>query len=78
MARNMHRYEELTPYEFEREKERASIIYVSAGPLEYHEECNILGLIPTRVTTGVLRRLSSPAVSCSPCFRLLRAVRFLL
>ena len=44
MARNMHRYEELTPYEFEREKERASIIYVSAGPLEYHEECNILGL----------------------------------
>ena len=44
MARNMHRYEELTPYEFEREKERASIIYVAAGPLEYHEECNILGL----------------------------------
>ena len=44
MARNMHRYEELTPYEFDREKERASIIYVAAGPLEYHEECNILGL----------------------------------
>ena len=44
MARNMHRYEELTPYEFDREKERASIIYVGAGPLEYHEECNILGL----------------------------------
>ena len=44
MERNMHRYEELTPYEFDREKERASIIYVGAGPLEYHEECNILGL----------------------------------
>ena len=44
MARNMHRYEELTPYEFEQEKKRASIIYVAAGPLEYHEECNILGL----------------------------------
>lgn len=44
MARNMHKYEELTPYEFDQEKERASIIYVAAGPLEYHEECNILGL----------------------------------
>ena len=44
MARNMHKYEELTPYEFDREKERASIVYVAAGPLEYHEECNILGL----------------------------------
>ena len=43
MARNMHKYEELTPYEFDKEKERASIIYVSAGPLEYHEECNVLG-----------------------------------
>ena len=44
MARNMHKYEDLTPYEFDREKERASIIYVAAGPLEYHEECNCLGL----------------------------------
>lgn len=44
MARNMHKYEDLTPYEFDKEKERASIIYVGAGPLEYHEECNILGL----------------------------------
>lgn len=44
MARNMHRYEEITPYEFDQEKERASIVYVAAGPLEYHEECNILGL----------------------------------
>ena len=43
MARNMHKYEDLTPFEFEQEKERASIVYVSAGPLEYHEECNILG-----------------------------------
>lgn len=44
MARNMHKYEDLTPYEFDREKERASIVYVAAGPLEYHEECNCLGL----------------------------------
>ena len=44
MARNMHKYEDLTPYEFEQEKARASIIYVSAGPIEYHEECNCLGL----------------------------------
>lgn len=44
MARNMHKYQDLTPYEFDREKERASIVYVGAGPLEYHEECNILGL----------------------------------
>lgn len=43
MARNMHKYEDLTPIEFDKEKERASIVYVSAGPLECHEECNILG-----------------------------------
>ena len=44
MARNMHRYEEITPFEFEQEKERASIVYVAAGPMEYHEECNVLGV----------------------------------
>ena len=44
MSRNMHKYEELTPYEFDREKERASIIYVGSGPLEYHEEPNALGI----------------------------------
>ncbi len=48
MGRNMHKYEELTPYEFDREKERASIIYASAGPLEYHEECNALGIDPCK------------------------------
>ena len=46
MARNMHRFEELTPYEFDLEKEKASIIYVAAGPMEYHEECNALGTDP--------------------------------
>lgn len=46
LKRNMHKYEELTPYEFDREKERASIVYVAAGPLEYHEECNALGTDP--------------------------------
>lgn len=44
MARNMHKYEELTPYEFLREKERTSIIYLASGPLEFHEECNTLGI----------------------------------
>lgn len=46
--RNMHKYEELTPFEFNQEKERASIIYVSAGPMEYHEECNVLGIDPLK------------------------------
>ena len=44
----MHKFEELTPYEFDREKERASIIYAAAGPLEYHEECNALGIDPCK------------------------------
>ena len=44
VKRNRHKYEELTPYEFDREKERASIIYVGSGPLEYHEEPNTLGM----------------------------------
>ena len=44
MSRNMHKYEELTPYEFNKEKERASIVYVAVGPVEYHEECNVLGV----------------------------------
>ena len=44
MSRNMHKYEELTPYEFDQEKNRASIIYVGSGPLEYHEEANAMGL----------------------------------
>ena len=48
MSRNMHKYEELTPYEFDREKERASIIYAAAGPVEYHEECNALGIDPCK------------------------------
>ena len=48
MSRNMHKYEELTPYEFNQEKERASIIYVAAGPVEYHEECNALGIDPCK------------------------------
>ena len=46
MARNMHKYEELTPIEFDAEKARASIIYAAAGPMEFHEECNVLGIDP--------------------------------
>lgn len=48
MARNMHKFEDLTPYEFDQEKARASIIYVAAGPMEYHEECNSLGIDPCK------------------------------
>ena len=48
MARNMHKYEELTPHEFDQEKARASIIYAAAGPMEYHEECNALGIDPCK------------------------------
>ena len=48
MARNMHKFEELTPWEFDQEKERASIIYIAAGPVEYHEECNALGIDPCK------------------------------
>ena len=44
----MHKYEELTPYEFDQEKARASIIYAAAGPMEYHEECNTLGIDPAK------------------------------
>ena len=44
----MHKFEELTPYEFDQEKKRASIIYAAAGPLEYHEECNALGIDPCK------------------------------
>ena len=48
MARNMHKFEELTPWEFDQEKEHASIIYIAAGPMEYHEECNALGIDPCK------------------------------
>ena len=44
MSRNMHKYEELTPNEFDMEKKKASIIYFASGPLEYHEEVNALGI----------------------------------
>ena len=48
MARNMHKFEDITPIEFDQEKERASIIYVAAGPVEYHEEFNALGIDPCK------------------------------
>ena len=55
MARNMHKFEELTPYEFDQEKNRASIIYIAAGPVEYHEECNALGIDPCKGYEWCLR-----------------------
>ena len=35
--RNMHKFEEITPYEFKEEQKRASIIYLSTGPLEFQD-----------------------------------------
>ena len=35
MARNLHKYEELTPWEFDQEKAHASIIYAAVGPVVY-------------------------------------------
>ena len=55
MARNMHKFEDITPIEFDQEKERASIIYVAAGPVEYHEECNALGIDPCKAYDWCLK-----------------------
>ena len=65
----MHKYEELTPYEFDQEKERASIIYVAAGPLEYHEECNILGLDTNKGYDWCLAAAEITGGICFPCNR---------
>jgi len=74
----MHKYEDLTPYEFDREKERASIIYVAAGPVEYHEECNALGIDPCKgyewcleaaeITGGIVYPMLPVAPSGKPPF----------
>ena len=48
MARNLHKYEELTPWEFDQEKAHASIIYAAVGPVEFHEESSVLGFDPCK------------------------------
>lgn len=42
--RNMHKYEELFPDEFEEEIKRRPIIYISFGPVEYHWPHGGLGM----------------------------------
>ena len=73
MSKNLHKYEELTPFAFNREKARASIIYLASGPLEFHEECNALGvdafkgydwcLAAAEKTGGIV----FPALPIGPC-----------
>ena len=73
MARNMHKYEELTPYEFNQEKERRSIIYLASGPLEFHEECNALGIDAFKGYDWCLGAVEKtggivfPAIPLGPC-----------
>ena len=42
--RNMHKYEELFPDEFEEEMKRSPIIYISFAPVEYHGRHGGLGM----------------------------------
>lgn len=42
--RNMHKYEELFPDEFEAEFSRAPVVYCSFGPIEYHGPHGGLGM----------------------------------
>lgn len=46
--RNLHKYEELYPEEFEAEKQRSPIVYCVLAPVEYHGRCNSLGLDVTK------------------------------
>ena len=46
--RNMHKYEELFPEEFEAEKQKSPIVYCVLAPVEYHGRCNALGLDVTK------------------------------
>jgi creatinine amidohydrolase/Fe(II)-dependent formamide hydrolase-like protein len=48
MSRNMHKYEELFPEEFEAEKRKSPIVYCVLAPVEYHGRCNALGLDATK------------------------------
>lgn len=73
MSRNLHKYEELTPYEFAREKERASIIYLASGPLEFHEGCNAMGVDAFKgydwclAAAGITGGIVFPPVPIGPC-----------
>ena len=53
--RDLHKYEELFPDEFERERNKASIIYCAFGPMEYHCAQNALGIDPVKAYEVCLR-----------------------
>lgn len=53
--RNMHKYEELLPDEFELEIQRNPIIYCAFGPVEYHGRQNALGIDPVKAYQVCLR-----------------------
>lgn len=53
--RNLHKYEELLPDEFEAEKQRAPVIYLALGPMEYHGVYNGLGIDPVKAYDICLR-----------------------
>lgn len=53
--RNMHKYEELLPREFDAEKERSSVVYIAMGPMEYHGVYNSLGIDPVKTYDICLR-----------------------
>jgi len=71
--RNMHKFEELLPEEFEAEIKKSSIIYCAFGPMEYHGIYNALGIDPGKAYEICLRAASIsggvvfPMVPIAPC-----------
>lgn len=53
--RNMHKYEDLLPDEFEAEMSKTPIIYCAFGPVEYHGRQNALGIDPVKAYEVCLR-----------------------
>lgn len=53
--RNLHKYEELLPREFDAEKRRAPVIYIAMGPMEFHGVYNALGIDPVKAYDICLR-----------------------
>ena len=48
MMRNLHKYEELFPDEFDAELKRSPIVYCAFGPVEYHGAHGALGMDPVK------------------------------
>ena len=53
--RNLHKYEELLPEEFDAERNRAPVVYLALGPMEYHGVYNALGIDPVKAYDICLR-----------------------